>query len=203
MLSLVISNFIVFCIAPVHSSFSSACVCCSLNLILLDFFCSLSILCESYFYFFIYLFIYNIRRIARLFPTVHYALNLRDAARNEFFEKVMERRYDFRCRRKPKCSEKTCAGKYGSRTKFTYDSGPTGNRTRAALVKGTGTTAAPTRPSMFIICQNLNTLLLQECLSHDAQQQHENTNAPKKEPKLTKTSSIPSFENVKIKLISY
>ena len=61
--------------------------------------------------------IYNIRRIARLFPTVQYALNLRDAARNEL-EKVMERRYDFRCRRKPKCSEKTCAGKYGSRTEF-------------------------------------------------------------------------------------
>ena len=94
-------------------------------------------------YLFIYLFIYNIRRIARLFPTVHYALNLRDAARNE---RNMERRYDFRCRRKPKCSEKTCAGKYGSRTKFTYDSDPTGNRTRAALVKGTGTTAAPTCP---------------------------------------------------------
>ena len=93
----------------------------------------------------IYLFIYNIRRIARLFPTVHYTLNLRDAARNEL-ERNMERRYDFRCRRKPKCSEKTCAGKYGSRTKFTYDSDPTGNRTRAALVKGTGTTAAPTCP---------------------------------------------------------
>ena len=100
---------------------------------------------------FFILFIYNIRRIARLFPTVHYALNLRDAARNEFFEKVMERRYDFRCRRKPKCSEKTCAGKYGSRTKFTYDSGPTGNRTRAALVKGTGTTAAPTRPPPVLL----------------------------------------------------
>ena len=94
---------------------------------------------------FIYLFIYNIRRIARLFPTVHYALNLIDAARDEI-ERNMERRHDFRCRRKPKCSEKTCAGKYGSRTKFTYDSDPTGNRTRAALVKGTGTTAAPTRP---------------------------------------------------------
>ena len=90
-------------------------------------------------------FIYNIRRIARLFPTVHYTLNLRDTARNEF-ERNMERRYDFRCRRKPKCSEKTCAGKYGSRTKFTYDSRPTGNRTRVALVKGTGTTAAPTYP---------------------------------------------------------
>ena len=89
--------------------------------------------------------IYNIRRIARLFPRVHYALNLRDAARNEL-EKNMERRYDFRCRRKPKCSEKTCVGKYGPRTKFTYDSDSTGNRTRAALVKGTGTTAAPTRP---------------------------------------------------------
>ena len=93
-----------------------------------------------------FIYIYNIRRIARLFPTVHYALNLRDAARNEF-ERNMERRYDFRCRRKPKCSEKTCVGKYGSRTKFTYDSDPTGNRTRAALVKGTGTTTAPTRPS--------------------------------------------------------
>ena len=73
------------------------------------------------YWYFIYLFIYNIRRIARLFPTVHYALNLRYAARNEF-ERNMERRYDFRCRRKPKCSGKTCAGKYGSRTKFTYDS---------------------------------------------------------------------------------
>ena len=87
---------------------------------------------------------------ARLFPTVHYALNLRDAARNEL-ERNMERRYDFRCRRKPKCSEKTCAGKYGSRTKFTYDSDPTGNRTRAALVKGTGTTAAPTCPPQKIL----------------------------------------------------
>ena len=105
---------------------------------------------------FIYLFfIYNIRRIARLFPTVHYALNLRDAARNEL-ERNMERRYDFRCRRKPKCSEKTCAGKYGSRTKFTYDSDPTGNRTRAALVKGTGTTAAPTCPPMNGIIHNLS-----------------------------------------------
>ena len=96
---------------------------------------------------FLFVFIYNIRRIARLFPTVHYALNLRDAARNEF-ERNMERRYDFRCRRKPKCSKKTCAGKYGSRTKFTYDSDPTGNQTRAVLVKGTGTTAAPTRPPL-------------------------------------------------------
>ena len=76
---------------------------------------------------------------------MHYALNLRDAARNEF-ERNMERRYDFRCRRKPKCSKKTCAGKYGSRNKFTYDCSPTGNRTRAALVKGTRTTAVPTRP---------------------------------------------------------
>ena len=104
------------------------------------------------------LFIYNIRRIARLFPTVHYALNLRDTARNEL-DRNMERRYDFRCRRKPKCSEKTCAGKYGSRTKFTYDSAPTGNRTRAALVKGTGTTAAPTHPlgtgSNLVVIQNL------------------------------------------------
>ena len=99
----------------------------------------------------VYVFIYNIRRIARLFPTVHYALNLRDAARNEL-DRNMERRYDFRCRRKPKCSEKTCAGKYGSRTKFTYDSDPTGNRTRAALVKGTGTTAAPTRPPPDVYC---------------------------------------------------
>ena len=99
----------------------------------------------KYWIIYLFIFIYNIRRIARLFPTVHYALNLRDAARNEL-ERNMERRYDFRCRRKPKCSEKTCAGKYGSRTKFTYDSDPTGNRTRAALVKGTGTTAAPTRP---------------------------------------------------------
>ena len=41
----------------------------------------------SFYIFYLYLFIYNIRRIARLFPTVHYALNLRDAARNEFFEK--------------------------------------------------------------------------------------------------------------------
>ena len=41
---------------------------------------------------------------------------------------------------------------------------------------------------------------LQECLSHDAQQQYENTNASKKELKLTKTFSIPSFEKVKIKL---
>ena len=62
----------------------------------------------------------------------------------------MERRYDFRCRRKPKCWEKTCAGKYGSRTKFTYDSDPTGNQTRVVLVKGTGTTAAPTRPHIQI-----------------------------------------------------
>ena len=95
---------------------------------------------------FIYLFIYNIWWIARLFPTVHYALNLRDVTRNEL-DRNMERRYDFRCRRKPKCLEKTCAGKYGSRTKFTYDSNPTGNRTWAALVKGTGTTAALTRKS--------------------------------------------------------
>ena len=52
---------------------------------------------------------------------------------------------------------------------------------------------------MFIICQNL--LALQECLSHDAQQQYENTNTSKKELKLIcKTLSIPSFEKVKIKL---
>ena len=64
----------------------------------------------------------------------------------------MERRYDFRCRRKPKYSEKTCAGKYGLRTKFTYDSsGPTGNRTRASLVKGTGTTT----PLLFLSRLNL------------------------------------------------
>ena len=41
---------------------------------------------------------------------------------------------------------------------------------------------------------------LQECLLHDAQQQYENINASKKELKLTKTFSIPSFEKVKIKL---
>ena len=40
------------------------------------------------------LFINNIRRIARLFPTVHLALNLRDAARNEL-DRNMERRYDY------------------------------------------------------------------------------------------------------------
>ena len=102
-------------------------------------------------------FIYNIRRIARLFPTVHYALNLRDAARNEL-DRNMERRYDFRCRRKPKCSEKTCAGKYGSRTKFTYDSDP--NRTRAALVKGTGTTTAPTRPPQNLTLIYINSYWL-------------------------------------------
>ena len=56
---------------------------------------------------------------------------------------------NLKCSGKPKCSGKTCAGKYGSRTKFTYDSDPTGNRTRATLVKGTGTTAAPTRPPYF------------------------------------------------------
>ena len=109
----------------------------------------------------VYLFIYNIRRIARLFPTVHYALNLRNAARNEF-ERNMEIRYDFRCRRKPKCAEKTCVGKYGSRTKFTYDSDPTGNRIRAALVKGMGTTTAPTRPP------SLNVLNVAENLLHQS-----------------------------------
>ena len=35
--------------------------------------------------------------------------------------------------------------------KFTYDSDPTGNRIRAALVKGTGTTAAPT-PNLSYNC---------------------------------------------------
>ena len=44
-----------------------------------------------------------------------------------------------------KCSEKTCVGKYGLRTKFTYDSGPIGNWTRAALVKAMEATTAPTR----------------------------------------------------------
>ena len=54
---------------------------------------------------------------------------------------------------------------------------------------------------MFIICLNLNTpFALQECLSHDAQQQYENTNMSKKELKFTKAFSIPSFEKVKIKL---
>ena len=45
----------------------------------------------------LYLFIYLwlIRRIARLFPTVHYTLNLRDAAKMNLRE-IMERRYDFR-----------------------------------------------------------------------------------------------------------
>ena len=100
-----------------------------------------------------YLSIYNIRRIARLFPTVHYTLNLRDAARTEF-ERNMERRYDFRCRRKPKCSEKTCAGKYGSRTKFTYDSGPTGNRTLSSCIKPYPPSAVvvpPTPPSPDVV----------------------------------------------------
>ena len=42
---------------------------------------------------------------------------------------------------------------------------------------------------------------LQECLSlNGAQQQYENTNASKKELKLIKTFSIPSFRKVKIKL---
>ena len=107
----------------------------------------------------IFIYIYNIRRIARHFPTVHYALNLRDAARNEF-ERNMERR--FRCRWKPKCSEK-----YGSRIKFTYDSGPTGNRTRAALVKGTGTTAAPTRPLIMHQAIKFSSTFLFALLSHD------------------------------------
>ena len=55
---------------------------------------------------------------------------------------------------------------------------------------------------MFIICQILNTLLLYKNAYHvhDAQKQYENTNASKKELKLTKTFSIPSFEKVKIKL---
>ena len=56
--------------------------------------------------------------------------------------------FDFWCRRKPKCSEKTCEDEYGSTTKFTYNLGPTGNRTRAAVVKGGGTSAAPTRPGI-------------------------------------------------------
>ena len=41
---------------------------------------------------------------------------------------------------------------------------------------------------------------LQECLSHDAQQQYETTNASKKELELNKTFSVPSFEKVMIKL---
>ena len=41
---------------------------------------------------------------------------------------------------------------------------------------------------------------LEECLSHDAQQQYENTNESKKELKLTKLFLISSFEKVKIKL---
>ena len=105
-------------------------------------------------YLYLFIYIYNIRRIARLFPTVHYALNLRDAARNEL-DRNMGRRYDFRCRRKPKCSEKTCAGKYGSRTKFTYDSDLTGNRTRAALVKGTGNNRCANPPAQIIMIWGL------------------------------------------------
>ena len=54
---------------------------------------------------------------------------------------------------------------------------------------------------MFIICQNLNTLLLYKNAYHVMpQQQNENTNASKKEFKLTKTFSIPFFGEVKIKL---
>ena len=51
---------------------------------------------------------------------------------------------------------------------------------------------------MFIICQNLNTLLLYK--NAFFKQQYENTNTSKKELKLPKTFSIPSFEKVKIKL---
>ena len=55
--------------------------------------------------------------------------------------------------------------------------------------------------SFFIICQSLFPFALQECLSlNGAQQQYENKNASKKELKVTKTFSIPSFEKVKIKL---
>ena len=46
----------------------------------------------------------------------------------------------------------------------------------------------------------LSFVALQECLSHDAQQQYENTNISKKELKFTKAFLIPSFEKVKIKL---
>ena len=55
---------------------------------------------------------------------------------------------------------------------------------------------------MFIIFQNLNTpFALQECVSFNGvQQQYENTNISKKEIKLPKTFSIPSYEKVKIKL---
>ena len=56
---------------------------------------------------------------------------------------------------------------------------------------------------MFMnIAQNLNTLFaLQDCLSlNDAQKQYENTNTSKKELKLTKTFSVPSFRKFKIKL---
>ena len=54
---------------------------------------------------------------------------------------------------------------------------------------------------MLFICQNLKyPFASQECLSHDAQQQYENTNASNKELQLTKTFSIPSFEKVTIKL---
>ena len=54
---------------------------------------------------------------------------------------------------------------------------------------------------MFIICQNLNTPLLDKNgYLNGAQQQYENTNVSKKELKLIKTFSIASFEKVKIKL---
>ena len=58
---------------------------------------------------------------------------------------------------------------------------------------------------MFIICQNLNILFaLQECVPlNGAQQQYENTNTSKKELKLPKTFSIPSFEKVKVKLSKF
>ena len=54
---------------------------------------------------------------------------------------------------------------------------------------------------MFIICKNLISFCFTRMLIFNgAQQQYENTNASKKELKLTKTFSIPSFGKIKIKL---
>ena len=58
------------------------------------------------------IFIYNIRRIAWANPNSAYALKFKGCLRC-VKERNAERIFDFRCRRKPKCSEKTCGDEYG------------------------------------------------------------------------------------------
>ena len=60
-------------------------------------------------------------------------------------------KYDFRCRRKLKCSGKPARMSMDRQPNSCTTLAPTGNQTQAAVLKGEGTTTAPTRPPSTLV----------------------------------------------------